>query len=202
MQAVSKALEFLSSDEAHDLFTRTFNPAAAFVQRREAVVSKRRLAAAKLLEAAAQQTQDPRLSALAVRARIDAFEEVKTTIQDMISKLQKEKEDDAKHKDYCVDEFNTNEVDTANKNREKETIAAKIEDLAETMDSLAKAIETLKGEVAELEADAMRAEEEAQEDFEEFTKDTTDSIAAKSKDIVDKSENLAQAEKDKIQKEE
>merc|ERR1719281_2364404 len=32
IQAVSKALAFLSSDEAHDLFTRTFNP--ALVQKR------------------------------------------------------------------------------------------------------------------------------------------------------------------------
>merc|ERR1719159_1232559 len=32
IQAVSKALAFLSSDEAHDLFTRTFNP--ALIQKR------------------------------------------------------------------------------------------------------------------------------------------------------------------------
>merc|ERR1711937_1100319 len=38
MAAVAKALEILSGDDAHDLFTRTFNP--AFVQK--AALSKRR----------------------------------------------------------------------------------------------------------------------------------------------------------------
>merc|ERR1719271_364432 len=51
--ATSKALEFLSSDEAHDLFTRTFNPALLQTgSRRE---SNTRTALAKLLDAAAKK---------------------------------------------------------------------------------------------------------------------------------------------------
>merc|ERR1719191_2161051 len=80
MEAVSKALEFLSSDEAHDLFTRTFNP--AFLQTN--AVSRTRSVVAKLLKKASEKARDPRLAALAVRARLDVFEEVKKTIQDMI----------------------------------------------------------------------------------------------------------------------
>merc|ERR1719409_1403888 len=67
IQAVSKALAFLASDEAHDLFTRTFN----FVQ--VAASSKRRDAVAKALSQAAKKFNDPQLSTLAVRARLDAF---------------------------------------------------------------------------------------------------------------------------------
>merc|ERR1719407_159821 len=33
IEAVSKALSILSGDETHDLFTKTFNPAASFVQK-------------------------------------------------------------------------------------------------------------------------------------------------------------------------
>merc|ERR1719453_218386 len=153
MEAVSKALEFLSSDEAHDLFTRTFNPALlqtrAFSQRREAV--------ARLLHKAAVQTRDPRLSAIAVQARLDAFEEVKKTITDMINKLMKETQDDIKHKDYCIDEFNANEVDTANKNREKEQKEAKIDELHHTIDTLDEEIVTLKAEVEELQLNQKQA---------------------------------------------
>merc|ERR1719191_340857 len=105
MQAVGKALEFLSSDEAHDLFTRTFN----FLQR-------------------------------SVDSRLDAFEEVKKTIKSMIDKLLKEADDDIKHKDYCIDEFNTNEVDTANKQKELDGHKAKIEDLHMTVEELTAAI--------------------------------------------------------------
>ena len=36
-----------------------------------------------------------------------AFTRVKKAIDDMVSQLLKEKEDEIKHKDFCVDEFNT-----------------------------------------------------------------------------------------------
>merc|ERR1719478_1158768 len=53
MEAVSKALAYLSSDEAHDLFTRTFNP--ALVQTESAASSKRRSAISKVLAQAAEK---------------------------------------------------------------------------------------------------------------------------------------------------
>merc|ERR1719273_3109271 len=61
MEAVSKALAVLSGDDAHDLFTRTFNP--AFVQEASAEVSKRRAAASAVLSRAAKRLNSPRLSA-------------------------------------------------------------------------------------------------------------------------------------------
>merc|ERR1719380_246267 len=67
IQAVSKALAFLSSDEAHDLFTRTFN----FVQVQSAAQSNRRAAVSAALSQAAQKFEDPRLSTLATQARLD-----------------------------------------------------------------------------------------------------------------------------------
>ena len=68
MEAVSKALAVLSSDDAHDLFTKTFNPALLQEQ-----TSDRRTRASELLSAAAKKLQSPRLATLAVRARLDAF---------------------------------------------------------------------------------------------------------------------------------
>merc|ERR1719171_2800397 len=78
MEACSKALAFLSSDEAHDLFGRTLG----FMQMRSRQHSKRREQAAKFLADAAKKFQDPDLSLLATKARIDAFTEVKAKIQD------------------------------------------------------------------------------------------------------------------------
>jgi DNA repair exonuclease SbcCD ATPase subunit len=144
IQAVSKALAFLSSDEAHDLFTRTFN----FVQ--VSAGSKRSETVAKALAQAAKKFNDPQLSTLAVRARLDAFTKVKKSIEDMVDKLIKEKEDEIKHKDFCIEEINNNERDTEMKERDRDDLVAKIDDLASTIDSLAKAIEVLKAEVAEM----------------------------------------------------
>merc|ERR1719281_1411228 len=86
IEAVSKALAVLSSDDAHDLFTKTFN----FVQKESAMHSERRAQASKILAAVAQKVQNPRLATLAVRVRLDAFTRVKKAIDDMVSQLLKE----------------------------------------------------------------------------------------------------------------
>merc|ERR1719161_2702229 len=58
MEAVSKALAILSSDEAMDTFTRTFNP--AFLEKESLTHSKRRAQVAQLLNEVAKKHGDPR----------------------------------------------------------------------------------------------------------------------------------------------
>merc|ERR1719199_293841 len=175
IQAVSKALAFLSSDEAHDLFTRTFNP--ALVQTQSSAVSKRRNAISKVLAQAAEKFSDPALSTLAVRARLDAFSKVKKSIQDMVDKLIKEKEDEIKHKDFCIEEINNNERDTEMKERDRDDLIAKIDDLAMTIDTLAKAIEVLKAEVAEMQVQMKRAGEDREKANKDFQMTVADQRA-------------------------
>merc|ERR1712085_77534 len=139
MEACSKALAVLSSDDAHDLFTKTFNP--SLLQKETSMHSERRSQASKLLAAVAQKMQNPRLATLAVRVRLDAFTRVKKAIDDMVAQLLKEKEDEIKHKDFCVDEFNTNELQTEKKERSKQDLTAKIEDLELTIKTLNEEIE-------------------------------------------------------------
>merc|ERR1719456_1550875 len=122
LEDTRETLAFLSSDEAHDLFTRTFN----FVQVRVSIKSHKRAQVSSVLSQAAQKFQDPRLSTLAVQARLDAFTKVKKSIQDMVDKLIKEKEDEIKHKDFCVEELNNNERDTEMKERDRADLEAKI----------------------------------------------------------------------------
>merc|ERR1712032_809987 len=166
MEAVSKALAVLSGDDAHDLFTRTFNP--ALMQTEVAIASKKREQASNLLSRAAKRLNSPRLSALAYRVRLDAFTRVKKAIDDMIAQLLKEKADEIKHKDFCVDEFNTNQLQTEKKEREKSDLIAKIEDLEMTIKSLAEAIEKLKGEIAEMQVQMKRAGEDREKENKEF----------------------------------
>merc|ERR1739848_261218 len=68
MEAVSKALAVLSGDDAHDLFTRTFNPALLQVDRQDS----RRARASQLLSSVAKRLSNPKLSNLAYRVRLDA----------------------------------------------------------------------------------------------------------------------------------
>merc|ERR1712078_967010 len=53
IEAVSKALAILSSDDAHDLFTKTFNP--ALLQKISSQNSKRQAASSKLLSEVAKK---------------------------------------------------------------------------------------------------------------------------------------------------
>merc|ERR1719355_75158 len=162
MEAVSKALAVLSGDDAHDLFTKTFNP--SLLQKENAMHSERRNQASKLLSSVAKKLQNPRLATLAVRVRLDAFTRVKKAIDDMVAQLLKEKEDEIKHKDFCVEEFNTNELQTEKKEREKQDLIAKIEDLELTIKQLTEAIDTLKSEIAEMQVQLKRAGEDREKE--------------------------------------
>merc|ERR1719174_2772982 len=173
MEACSKALAVLSSDDAHDLFTKTFN----FVQKENSMHSERRAQASKLLSGVAQKLQNPRLATLAVRVRLDAFTRVKKAIDDMVAQLLKEKEDEIKHKDFCVEEFNTNELQTEKKEREKQDLTAKIEDLELTIKQLTEAIDTLKAEVAEMQVQLKRAGEDREKENKEFQATVADQRA-------------------------
>merc|ERR1711966_441844 len=175
LEACSKALAVLSSDDAHDLFTKTFNP--SFAQTASTMHSERREQASKLLSAVAQKVQNPRLATLAVRVRLDAFTRVKKAIDDMVSQLLKEKEDEIKHKDFCVDEFNTNELQTEKKERAKQDLIAKISDLEQTIKALTEAIDKLKAEIAEMQVQMKRSGEDREKENKEFQMTVADQRA-------------------------
>jgi len=174
MEACSKALAVLSSDDAHDLFTKTFNP--AFVQ--TDMQSDRRSKAAAVLARVAKKVNSPRLSAIATRVRLDAFVKVKKAIDDMVAQLLKEKADEIKHKDFCVEEFNSNQLQTEKKDREKEDLIALIEDLELTIKTLTSEIETLKSEVAEMQVQMKRAGEDREKQNKEFQQTVADQRAS------------------------
>jgi len=173
IEAVSKALAILSSDDAHDLFTKTFN----FIQRESATSSNRRAQAWKLLQAVAKKTNNPHLMTLALRVKLDAFKRVIKAIDDMIAQLTKEKADEIKHKDYCVTNFNENEKTTEAKEREKKDKIALIEDLTMTIEALTKEIETLKSEIAEMQTQLKRAGEDRAKQNKEFQATVADQRA-------------------------
>merc|ERR1712060_871974 len=128
----------------------------------------RRAAASKVLSGAAKKLGSPRLATLAYQVRLDAFTRVKKAIDDMIAQLTKEKADEIKHKDFCVDEFNTNQLQTEKKDRDKEDLLAKIEDLELTIKALTEAITKLKSEIAEMQLQMKRAGEDREKENKEF----------------------------------
>merc|ERR1712151_133250 len=151
----------------------TFNP--AFVQTERS--SERRVKASEVLSRVAQKVSSPRLATLAVKVRLDAFERVKKSIDDMVAALLKEKADEIKHKDFCVDEFNKNQLETEKKERQKSDQIAKIEDLEMQIDALTKAIDNLKSEIAEMQVQMKRAGEDREKENKEFQTTVADQRA-------------------------
>merc|ERR1719409_1368744 len=175
MGAVSKAMAILSSDDAHDLATRTFNP--SLIQTQTAGNRALRAQASKLLNAVAHKLNSPRLATLSLKVRLDAFTRVKKAIDDMVAQLLQEKQDEIKHKDFCVEEFNANLHQTEKKEREKSDVEAEIADLTMLIDKLTKEIETLKAEIAEMQTQLKRAGEDREKENKEFQQTVADQRA-------------------------
>merc|ERR1719375_2560443 len=190
VKAVSEALAILSSDDAHDTFTSTFN----FLQ-----ISKKssstRVKAEKILLKVAKKTGNPKISALSSRMRLDGFKKVTEDIDGMIADLKKEKEADVKMKDFCIDALHKNEVAIEMKARDIEQLDAKIAQLTAEIEELAKAIEALTAEVAEMQVQLKRAGEDRELENKDFqgvvadqreTQKLLDAALAKLKGFYDK----------------
>ena len=103
---------------------------------------------------------------------------MKKAIDDMVAQLLKEKADEIKHKDFCVDEFNTNQVQTERKEAEKQDLLALIEDLQLQIKTLTGEIDTLKSEISELNLNMKRGGEDREKENQEFQKVVADQRAS------------------------
>jgi len=164
MGAVAEALAVLSQDDAHDLFSKTLN----FMQIRKQSVQKKkgsgREEAAKVLMA----VHSPRLATLSASVKKDSFARVFEAIDKMVEQLLKEKDDEAKHRDWCITELNTNEKETTRAQRNKEQAEVKIADLTGSIVSLTSESAVLETEISELQTQLKRAGEDREKENRDF----------------------------------
>jgi len=173
LEAVSKAMEVLSSDDAQDMFRKTFN----FLQKQSTGDKRRRDQASRILAAAGRKFRNPQLVTMALQIRLDAFTKIKEKINVMIEDLMKQQADEVKKKDFCVEALNTNKMKTEKKDREKKDLQVTIEDLKMTIDELKTSIETLKAEISEMQTQMKRAGEEREKENAEFQSTVADQRA-------------------------
>merc|ERR1719409_1274863 len=175
IKGCSEALAILSSDDAHDTFTSTFN----FVQSRMTLQSRKRDEAAKVLREAGHKLNSPSLIRLAARARLDAFTKVKAAIDEMITALLQEKKDEIKHKDFCTEGLNTNEREAELKQRDIDKLDATLGELTSKLETLTKELATLESEIAEMQTQLKRAGEDREMENSDFQKTVADQRATK-----------------------
>jgi len=164
LEGVNKALSFLTSDEAHDLFTRSV--ASSFLQTNEQAAKRKAVTA--ILRRASKHIKDPRFALLQARANSAVFDKVVKDIQVMVDKLVKEKDDEIELRDYCNNQFQQNRLGTEKGNRDKADLEAKVDDLAMTIKTLTQDIKDLTTAIKEAQVEMKRAGEDREKENKEM----------------------------------
>jgi len=173
IEAVSKAMAVLTSDDAKDTFSRTLG----FIQKSATTLDSRRERAANVLEAAAKRTHNPKLAALASNARLNAFGQLQKALDRMVSDLEGEKQSEIEHRDWCIDELSKNEKTIELKTKDKDFLTAKIERLTASIDGLTEMIDNLNNEIAEMQTQIKHAGEDRELENGEYKKVVMDQRA-------------------------
>merc|ERR1740127_139878 len=174
ISAVSEAIAILSDDDAHDTFSKTLG----FVQvKAVSAQEKARNKAVLLLKAAAQKSGNSQLLALAAAAQLDAFTKVKEAIDEMVTALLKEKQDEIKHRDFCTEELAQNDKQTAISTDEKNDLEANIANLEAEIDTLTQDLAALAAEIKEAQVQVKRASEDRELENKEFQQTVADQRA-------------------------
>jgi DNA repair exonuclease SbcCD ATPase subunit len=132
----------------------------SLAQRRSSAVSALQGRVAAFLKDRASKVSSPVLALVATRMQADPFTKVKKMINDMISKLMEEANEEAEHKAWCDTEMATNKHTRDAKTEEADKLSAEIDfltaksaKLSEDITELSNGIATLDKAVAEATSD-------------------------------------------------
>jgi len=153
--AVSEALNIITEDEARDQFTKTYE---GFIQKRKA--GGRRSHAAQMVMNAAQKFGSPRLRVLAMQITSgDVFAKIKVAVDNMVAQLKQENADEIKHRDFCIEELNQNEMQTDDAYDKKKELETAREDLTLFIEKYEEEVAADKAEIANMLVELKKASE-------------------------------------------
>jgi hypothetical protein len=191
IEAIGKAMEILKSGDVSGNAEKYLNlaqtkTAAALVQMRgsasnDAALDSPRRKVRNFLLSESDRLHSKPLALLAQKLMADPFAKVKSMIDNMITRLTKEAEEDANHEGFCDTEMGKSKVTRNKLSEDIDSLNAAVEDGKSTILSLTEDTATLTAEVEALtksksEATALRQEEKAKND--ETVKDAKAAQAA------------------------
>merc|ERR1719456_168894 len=173
IDAVTDTIKILNSDESFEAFDKMQAP--VFLQTDATENQKeRRQQAVSALQRAARISGSPQIALLAASAQLDAFTEVKALIDKMVAELTKQQQDEVVHRDYCIEELNTNKRQTTAAYDKKDSLTAQIADLEKTIEKLTKDIDASEKAVAEMKNQMKRASETREAENADFQTTVSD----------------------------
>jgi len=188
IMAVTETINIVTSDDAKDLLNKQ-----SFIQlSSHRVRLSRTERAARVVQDAAKRLRKPRLNALAVSMaavsmRADVFGKVKQNIDAMVAGLKKTQSDEVAQRDFCIKEFHSNELQTADANHQKEDLTQQIADLETSAGELNDAIAQLNVDLQDTQVELKKASENREKANKEFMTTVTDQRATRA--ILNKAVN-------------
>eukprot|EP00933_Yihiella_yeosuensis_P081475 TRINITY_DN9508_c0_g6_i1.p1 TRINITY_DN9508_c0_g6~~TRINITY_DN9508_c0_g6_i1.p1 ORF type:complete len:666 (+),score=213.48 TRINITY_DN9508_c0_g6_i1:84-2081(+) len=170
--AVAEAIATLSSDAARDLFDKTLEKPAAFLQTSSKQDEKAIHQAAEILDHVATTVNDPKLLALvsavrSTKAGLDSFGKVKEALSKLKTEIKDKKDAETSKKQDCTERSNKNSLESESFTRdhsdaesEEANLEASIEQLTKALEAETKEVETLKKELKEAEETRDKARKE------------------------------------------
>merc|ERR1719359_2231494 len=116
----------------------------------------------------AKRTKDPRLSALAVSMKINAFAFVKEKVEAMIADLEAEKDEEIKKRDNCNADLHNNDQEQKMKYAAKADLENTIANLENTIAGINDVLKTLNDEIAAEKIEMQRASEDREIENKDF----------------------------------
>jgi len=173
--AVSQTIGILTGDDAKDLFAKSmsFVQVSLSTKRR----AKGRARAATELNRVAMKVRDPRLMAISLSMRLDAFAKVKENIDKTVEALKAEQVEERKQKDDCILGFQENDKNQAEKTELSDDLTHQIADLSTSIGELSEVIGELKGQIADTGVEMKRASENRETENHEFQTTVTEQRA-------------------------
>lgn len=194
--AINKAISILHSDDARDLFKKSFaSHSASFLQLRVSHVAKNRQASASdAIMRAANHVGDLRLMAIATRLTLVSnghFDKVIAKIDAMIKQLEGESDDDKKAKTECEDNRKQDITDARDTSHAIDDLSDKITKLEEEIKQKKEEIEDNLKEIKKIKdelADATKIREEEHEEWKENDADdkSASELVASAKKVLAK----------------
>jgi len=170
-EAVSEALNILTSDDAKDLMFFQKSSASRRLTKKTNEALR-----ARVLKALGK-ANGPHVSVLSIMAKTDVMAKVKAAIDNMVVQLKKTQKDEVKLKDFCVEELYQNERQTTQGYDVKKDLETKMSDLGALIQELTDGIESAASEVAANQMAMKSAAEDRQKQNQEFQMTVTDQQA-------------------------
>merc|ERR1719265_252386 len=175
LKAVSETIGIVTSDDAKDLFAKSMSFVQISLSSKSRSKSKDR--AANEIRKMGVKHRDPRMMAISMSMRLDAFAKVKENIDKTVAALKAEQSEERKQKDDCVTSLQENEKNVAEKSEMSDDLAHTIADLGTTIGELSEAISALKGQIADTQTEMSKASQNREKENHEFQTTVTEQRA-------------------------